>query len=147
MTFRPANIMFIEDNDDHALLTIDCLRNEKIVNRIDRFSNGESALGCLFDERGRTEDGAMPFPDLILCDIQLPGISGLEVLKRIKSNSKTKRIPVIILTTSKREEEISLGYEWGANSYIVKPINFDEFRKKLTNLKMYWVLTSEFSTA
>ena len=143
----PVLIMLIEDNDDHAELITDSLNNTIVANRVLRFVNAESAVEYLHGEKALQTPDEYPMPGVILLDIKLPGMDGFEMLKKIRNNEKTRRLPVIILTTSKREEEIARGYELGANSYIVKPVKFEEFRAKIIDLKMYWILTSELPNA
>ena len=140
---RPALIMLVEDNEDHAELTIEVLKNYSVVNEVRWFTDGESALNYLLGNRESHDDNDSTLPDVILLDVKLPGISGFEVLDKIKTTPKTKHIPTIMLTTSKRDEEIARGYDCGSNSYIVKPVSFSQFRKKIADLGIYWVLTSE----
>jgi two-component system response regulator len=137
---EPAVVMLIEDNEDHAALIMEVLKNHKIVNQVLWFSNGESALEYL--TREPRSDGYL-VPNLILLDLKLPGMTGFDVLERIKSSEETKSIPIVILTTSYREEEVARGYELGANGYIVKPVDFEDFRAKMIDLKSYLVRTSE----
>ncbi len=139
----PVLIMLVEDNDDHAELITEALNNTIVANRVLRFVNAESALEYLTGEQADRSSDDYPLPGVILLDIKLPGMDGFEMLKRVRHDPRTRRLPIIILTTSKREEEVSRGYELGANSYIVKPVKFEEFRAKIIDLKMYWVLTSE----
>jgi len=139
----PVLIMLVEDNDDHAELITEALNNTIVANRVLRFVNAESALEYLTGEQADQLPDDHPLPGVILLDIKLPGMDGFEMLKRVRRDPRTRRLPVIILTTSKREEEVARGYELGANSYIVKPVKFEEFRAKIIDLKMYWVLTSE----
>lgn len=139
----PVLIMLVEDNDDHAELITEALNNTIVANRVLRFVNAESALEYLSGEQVEKSPGDYPLPGVILLDLKLPGMDGFEMLKRVRRDPRTRRLPVVILTTSKRDEEIARGYELGANSYIVKPVKFEEFRAKIIDLKMYWVLTSE----
>ncbi|UCE23446.1 MAG: response regulator [Candidatus Zixiibacteriota bacterium] len=139
----PVLIMLVEDNDDHAELITDALNNTIVANRVLRFVNAESALEYLMGEKAHAAPEEYPLPGVILLDVKLPGMDGLRMLRKIRKNKRTRRVPVVILTTSKREDEIARGYELGANSYIVKPVKFEEFRAKIIDLKMYWVLTSE----
>jgi len=139
----PVVIMLVEDNDDHAELITEALNNTIVANRVLRFVNAESALEYLTGSQTEQSPDDYPLPGVILLDIKLPGMDGFEMLKRVRRDPRTRRLPVVILTTSKREEEIARGYELGANSYIVKPVKFEEFRAKIIDLKMYWVLTSE----
>ena len=139
----PVLIMLVEDNDDHAELITDALNNTIVANRVLRFVNAESALEYLMGEKAQASPEEYPLPGVILLDVKLPGMDGLRMLQKIRKDKRTRRVPVVILTTSKREDEIARGYELGANSYIVKPVKFEEFRAKIIDLKMYWVLTSE----
>ena len=143
MLVKPALIMLVEDNEDHAELTMEVLKKNCIINEVIQFLDAESAYDYLFGENKSRNRGEYPFPDIILLDVKLPGMNGFELLRIIKGRPETKRIPVIILTTSKHDEEIAKGYDYGANSYIVKPINFGEFKAKMGDLQLYWFLTSE----
>ena len=135
--------MLVEDNDDHAELITEALNNTVIANRVIRFADAESALQYLKETQNADNAAQNPLPEVVLLDLKLPGMNGLEMLKQLRQSTKTRKIPVIILTTSKRDEEIARGYEYGANSYIVKPVKYEEFRAKIIDLKMYWILTSE----
>ncbi len=139
----PVLIMLVEDNDDHAELITDALNNTIVANRVLRFVNAESALEYLLGQDAVATPEEHPLPGVILLDLKLPGMDGFQMLRTIRREDRTRRLPVVILTTSKREDEIARGYELGANSYIVKPVKFEEFRAKIIDLKMYWVLTSE----
>jgi two-component system response regulator len=143
MLVRPALIMLVEDNEDHAELTMEVLKKNCIFNKVIQFLDAESAYDYLFGENKSRNRREYPFPDIILLDVKLPGMNGFELLQIIKNRPETKRIPVIILTTSKRDEEVAKGYDYGANSYIVKPINFSEFKAKIGDLQLYWFITSE----
>lgn len=136
-------IMLVEDNDDHAELITDALNNTIVSNRVIRFVDAESALEYLLGEKSLASPETHPLPGVILLDVKLPGMDGFQMLKRVRREKRTRRLPVVMLTTSKRDDEIARGYELGANSYIVKPVKFEEFRAKIIDLKMYWVLTSE----
>jgi two-component system response regulator len=139
----PVLIMLVEDNDDHAELITDALNNTIVANRVLRFVNAESALEYLQGEKAQQSPQEHPLPGVILLDVKLPGMDGLQMLRKVRQDPRIRRIPIVILTTSKREDEIARGYELGANSYIVKPVKYEEFRAKIIDLKMYWVLTSE----
>jgi len=141
---QPVVIMLVEDNDDHAELISDALNNTIVANRVIRFVNAESALEFLHGGKGAESTSTdIPLPGMIILDVKLPGMNGFEMLKQVRNDERTRRIPVVMLTTSRREDEIAKGYEYGANSYIVKPVKFEEFRAKIIDLKMYWILTSE----
>jgi DNA-binding response OmpR family regulator len=140
---QPVVIMLVEDNDDHAELISDALNNTIVANSVIRFVNAESALEFLHGDKAQTEDAEVPLPGMIILDVKLPGMDGFEMLRKVRGSARTRRIPVVMLTTSRRDDEIAKGYEYGANSYIVKPVKFEEFRAKIIDLKMYWILTSE----
>lgn len=140
MDYHPLNILLVEDEEAHAQLTKRAIRKAGNANRIDIVSDGEKALDYL-NNRGEFSDKAQyPIPGLILLDIKLPGMDGIEVLKAIKANPDFKRIPVIMLTTSEREEDISESYNYYANSYLTKPVGYKEFEEKVKQIDFYWML-------
>jgi len=142
MKGNPVNILLVEDNEDHAELTLRALRSNNLINEVYVVKDGEEALDFVY-HRGKYADvKEFPLPGLILLDISLPKVSGLEVLETLKGDPQLKVIPVIMLTTSEREEEIARSYAGGANSYVTKPVNFEEFVKKITEIKLYWIITS-----
>jgi len=139
---KPVNILLVEDNEDHAELTLRALRSNNLINEVYVVKDGEEALDFVY-HRGKYADvKEFPLPGLILLDISLPKVSGLEVLETLKGDPQLKVIPVIMLTTSEREEEIARSYAGGANSYVTKPVNFEEFVKKITEIKLYWTITN-----
>jgi two-component system response regulator len=143
MEFHPTSILLVEDEEAHAQLTKRAIRKAGNANRVDAVPDGEQALDYLFN-RGKFSDHAKyPRPGLILLDIKLPGIDGIEVLKQIKEDPVLRRIPVIMLTTSEREEDIAESYGHYANSYLTKPVGFKEFEDKVRQLDAYWLLVNE----
>jgi len=139
---KPVNILLVEDNEDHAELTLRALRSNNLINEVYVVKDGEEALDFVY-HRGKYADvKEFPLPGLILLDISLPKVSGLEVLETLKGDPQLKVIPVIMLTTSEREEEIARSYAGGANSYVTKPVDFEEFVKKITEIKLYWTITN-----
>jgi len=139
---KPVNILLVEDNEDHAELTLRALRSNNLINEVYVVKDGEEALDFVY-HRGKYADvKEFPLPGLILLDISLPKVSGLEVLETLKGDPQLKVIPVIMLTTSEREEEIARSYAGGANSYVTKPVNFEEFVKKIREMKLYWIITN-----
>ncbi len=139
---RGVNILLIEDNQDHAHLTHRALKEGNLLNEIFWVKDGQEALDFLF-RRGRyTDPAAAPRPGLILLDIKLPKINGFEVLRRIKTDESLHSIPVVMLTTSDRDEEVKASYQAGANSYVCKPVKFAEFVQQVKSVKLYWVLTN-----
>ena len=143
MGHKALNILLVEDEEAHAELTKRSIRKAGNANRIDIVFDGEEALNYLYNHGEYADKTKYPRPGLILLDIKLPGIDGIEVLKTIKDNSNLKRIPVIMLTTSKREEDIAQSYNYYANSYLTKPVGFKEFEEKIRQLDFYWLLINE----
>lgn len=135
MKEAPLHILLIEDNPDHAQLIIRNLRHFKIPNVVDHIDDGEAAIKYL---QGIDEGGAFK-PSLILLDLRLPRIDGIEILKFIKSKASIKQIPVIILTTSEAERDIVDAYGYNANSYLAKPVDFEKFAELLETLGYYWL--------
>ncbi|MDX9786561.1 MAG: response regulator [Desulfobacterales bacterium] len=140
MKYEPASILLVEDEPAHAELTQRAIRKAGNANRIDVVSHGEEALDFLLNRNKYSDKGAYPLPGLILLDIKLPGIDGIEVLKRIKSDANLKRIPVIMLTTSEREADVARSYDHYANSYLTKPVGFVEFEEKIRKIDFYWMI-------
>lgn len=132
-------ILLVEDNPDHAELTRRALENGNVVNKVTWVKDGQEALDYLFQKGAYAE---APRPGLILLDINLPKVSGVEVLKKIKVDEALRVIPVIMLTTSDRDEEAHKCYSFGANSFITKPVKFNEFTEKVRSLKLYWLLVN-----
>ena len=133
------DILLVEDNPDHAMLTKKVLEDNKVVNKIFLVEDGEEALDFIY-HRGKYNNGNAPRPGLILLDVKLPKIDGFTVLKQLKNDLEYKNIPIVMLTTSSRDEEIAKGYADGANSYVTKPIRFDEFTEKIKCIGIYWGL-------
>ena len=140
---RGIDILLVEDNPDHVELILKALQNNNILNEVRVVTNGQEALGFLY-QRGEYAD-ALP-PGLILLDIKLPRVDGIEVLRRIKADPKLKSIPVVMLTTSTNEEEIVESYNCGANSFIVKPVDFEQFARVIKELKLYWLIINSLPT-
>ena len=134
-----VNILLVEDNDDHIELTKRALQDSGMDNEIYVVKDGIDALNFLYNRDRFSDKAKAPRPGLILLDIKLPKMDGFEVLKRVKSDPNLKSIPIIMLTTSSREEEILRGYSEGANSYVTKPVDFNEFVAKIRSLQTYWV--------
>jgi len=143
MTARAVRILLVEDDPSHRLLIRKSLENHGVANDVSEVVDGQEALDYIYGVGIYADRKKYPMPDLVLLDIKMPRVDGFGVLERLKSDPKTKRIPVIMLTTSSRDEEIAKGYEYGANAYVIKPLNFEDFAKKLHDLKMFWVLTAE----
>ena len=141
MDHNSIEVLFAEDNSDYAELTIRELKKNNLTNNIFHVWDGAEALDFIF-ARGNFETtrNINHTPKLIMLDIQMPKISGIEVLKQIKANDITRTTPVIMLTSSKEDPDIHKCYSLGANSYIIKPINFEIFATAIKNLGFYWLL-------
>jgi two-component system response regulator len=141
---RPEEIeiLLVEDNRADAELTQHAFRKNALVNRIHVVRDGEEALNFLFCTDGYEERSDLPFPQLILLDLKLPKIDGLSVLRALKGDRRTRWIPVIVLTSSKEEKDVMASYELGVNSYIQKPMDFDQFRETARALALYWLLVN-----
>jgi two-component system response regulator len=137
MTAR--SILLVEDNPDDEMLTLRALKKNHILNQVAVARDGAEALELIFAEAGQ----GGPLPGLVLLDLKLPKIEGLEVLRRIRADERTRLIPVVILTGSKLEEDILAGYRGGANAYVRKPVNFAEFAEAVKSLGLFWLLLSE----
>ena len=134
-------ILLVEDNPHDAILTVRALEKSQVVNEIVVASDGVEALACLFGT-GLSEGRALT-PVIVLLDLKLPKVDGLEVLKKIRSDERTKYLPVVILTSSKEERDIVEGYSLGANSYVCKPVDFNEFMEAASQLGLYWLLLNQ----
>jgi CheY-like chemotaxis protein len=140
---KSKNILLVEDNPDDVKLTIHAFEKNNITNEIMVVNDGVKALDYLFKRGLYSGYDPNDLPTVILLDIKLPKIDGHEVLKQIRDNERTKLIPVIILTSSKEEEDLIKCYKNGCNSYVQKPVDFAEFVKAVQNLGMYWLLLNE----
>jgi two-component system, response regulator len=136
-------VLLVEDNQDDVDLTLHCFKNNNISNKIVVVRDGAQALDYLFGKTAGTDRETHDLPMLILLDLKLPKVGGLEVLQRIRSDPRTKRLPVVILTSSKEERDRANGYDWGANSYICKPVDLDQFNEGIRQLGFYWLLLNE----
>lgn len=138
MMEKPINILLVEDNPLDVEVIQEVFKLIESKNRLFLTKDGEEALDFIY-HRGKYQDTSLaPVPDLILLDIRMPKIDGLEVLKIIKSDENLKKIPVLILTVSDRDADVRRAYEYGANSYIVKPIEFSGFANIFTKIEEYW---------
>src|SRR6476646_8539122 len=137
MNSTGLEIILIEDNMDDAALVMRALKKNNLANKMVHLKDGAEALSFLFGPSSAKE---VQSTRVILLDLKMPKINGMEVLKKVKEDHDTKAIPVVILTSSAEDPDIKLCYELGANSYIVKPVEFDNFSKTVSDLGMYWLL-------
>jgi CheY-like chemotaxis protein len=135
-----VEILLVEDNPADAELTLHALQKSNLANRIQLVRDGEEALDFLFCRGTFTGRQFQQAPHLILLDLKLPKVDGLQVLEEVKRDLRTRAIPVIVLTTSKEERDMVTSYRFGVNSYIQKPVNFSEFQEVVRQLGMYWLL-------
>jgi CheY-like chemotaxis protein len=135
---NPAQILLVEDNQMDVVLTLDAFREAKLKNTIQVARNGREALDYLFGLGKYTDRTLFPMPNLILLDLKMPGIDGFEVLRQVKNAEMLKRIPVVILTSSKEEGDRALSYDIGANSYLLKPVSFEGFTDVVKKIDDYW---------
>ena len=138
-----VDILLVEDNPQDAELTIRALKKHNLANRLITVEDGAQALDFIFC-RGKyaTRDSGHP-PKVILLDLKLPKVSGLEVLRALKEDEKTRAIPVVVVTSSREDPDIKTAYALGANSYVVKPVDFDAFAEAVSSLGLYWLLVNQ----
>ena len=136
---KPASILLVEDNAMDVELILDAFREVRLNNKIQVARNGREALHYLFGEGDFADRKKYPLPDIVLLDLNMPGVDGHEVLRRIKTTKNLKRLPVIILTSSKDEGDRAMSYDNGANSYLVKPVSFDRFLEVVKKIYEYWL--------
>lgn len=143
MTDLQVEILLVEDNEEDVELTLHALRKENLANRIQVARDGEEALDFLFCNGTFSARAGHPPLKLVLLDLKLPKVDGIEVLRKMKQDPRTKSIPVVILTSSKEERDLVNGYQLGANSYIQKPVDFDQFRNTVKSVGLYWLLINQ----
>ncbi len=140
---QPICILLVEDNPTDAELTIRALRRSKIGNHIQLVEDGAEALDFIFCRGDYYSRSMASPPKLVLLDLKLPKVSGLEVLRQIKSDPRTQIIPVVVLTSSAEEKDVIESYQFGVNSYIVKPVDFEQFNHAVQQLGFYWFLFNQ----
>jgi CheY-like chemotaxis protein len=143
MSSESLDILLVEDNQDDLDLALHALRRENLANKIQIVRDGEEALDFLFCRgkfAGRSIDRP---PKLVLLDLKLPKVDGMEVLKQVKADSRLKSIPVVIMTSSKEERDLVASYNLGANSYIQKPVDFEKFRSTVKTIGLYWLVINQ----
>jgi len=141
-TVDEVEILLVEDNENDVELTLRALKKGNLTNRIQVARDGAEALDFLFG-RGSHASRSLTHPKVVLLDLKMPRVGGLEVLKQIKQDARTRMIPVVVLTSSKEEPDIERSYSLGANSYIVKPVGFEAFIQAVSTAGLYWLLINQ----
>ncbi|MFW6126250.1 MAG: response regulator [Chloroflexota bacterium] len=136
-------ILLVEDNEDDVLLTLRALEENHVGNQVDVVRDGVEALDFLFGRGTYADRHGADLPAVVLLDLKLPKVDGLEVLRQIRADNRTRCLPVVILTSSSEERDLVNGYELGANSYVRKPVNFTDFTGAVRQLGLYWLLLNE----
>jgi len=144
LTGRPINILLVEDDPAHAEIVKRNLQDFRIANRLKHLPDGQAALDYLQQVAGSGKHQENEQPDLVLLDLRLPKVDGVQVLSRMKADADLRRIPVVILTTSSAEQDMVAAYTNGAGSYLVKPVDFDKFRALLEAFGFYWLAWNQF---
>ena len=137
-----VEILLVEDNAADAEMTIRALKQAHLANQLVHLKDGAEALDFLFGQGGFSGRNTAQYPKVILLDIKMPRVDGIEVLRQIRANEKTRLIPVVIMTSSSEENDVLTSYSLGANSFVVKPVAFDGFAKAVGELGLYWLLTN-----
>ncbi|XPF93179.1 response regulator [Colwellia sp. RE-S-Sl-9] len=140
---KPISALMVEDNVDHAQLMMDAFHEFNIKNSIEHVMDGEQAISYLRNTPPYEDTKKYPRPDIVFLDIRMPRQGGIETLKIIKNDEKLRDIPVVMISTSTITPDIQECYRFGASGYVIKPLQFEEFSKKMKELNYYWVLTSE----
>lgn len=138
-----GTILLVEDNPDDVELTVRAFKKNNIANEMVVVRDGSEALDYLFGKGSYSDHNPEDTPRIVLLDLKLPKIDGLQVLERLRANEYTRLVPVIILTSSKEDQDLISGYESGANSYVRKPVDFNEFVEAVRNIGLYWLLINE----
>jgi two-component system response regulator len=138
-----VEILLVEDNMSDAEMTIRALTKNHLMNKLVHLKDGAEAIDFIFGQGNYSERNIENSPKVILLDLKMPKVNGLEVLEKIKSDERTKKIPVVVLTSSNEDPDIQECYRLGANSYVVKPVQFDKFIKAVSELGLYWIILNQ----
>jgi CheY-like chemotaxis protein len=139
MNGRTLNILLVEDNPDHAELVRRSLDNFQVASSLHHVEDGEAALDYIFGRHPFSDRAQFPTPDLVLLDLRLPRVDGLEVLRHVKSHPTLRSTPVVVLTTSDAERDVAAAYEYHANSFVTKPVDFERLSQLIRDLGFYWL--------
>ena len=140
---QEVEILLVEDNASDAEMTIRAFKKNNLANKLLHLKDGAEALDFLFAQGDYSDRKMDIVPKLVLLDLKMPKINGIEVLRKIKTDERTKNIPVVVLTSSKEDPDIQTTYAMGVNSYVVKPVEFDLFQKVIANLGFYWLIVNQ----
>jgi two-component system response regulator len=140
---QEVEILLVEDNASDAEMTIGALKKNNLANHLLHLKDGAAALDFLFAEGEYADRQITDKPRVILLDLKMPKVNGIEVLQRIRADERTKAIPVVVLTSSKEDPDIKKCYALGVNSYVVKPVEFDEFQKAISDIGLYWMIVNQ----
>jgi len=143
MEIKKVDIILVEDDPNDADLTIRALRKSGYANSLIHLQDGEEALDFIFCKGVYSGKPVVEMPKLILLDLKMPKVDGIEVVRQLKSDARTKEIPVVLLTSSNQDQDIAKGYEFGVNSYVVKPVDFESLQKAVAGIGMYWLLLNQ----
>jgi two-component system, response regulator len=143
MDINEVEILLVEDNPNDAELTMRALKKNNLANRVLHAKDGEQALEFIFGNGAYSGRNVEHTPKVIMLDLKLPKVNGIEVLERIKADDRTKNIPVVVLTSSREDSDLNKCYELGVNSYIVKPVEFENFVRAVTEMGFYWLLLNQ----
>ena len=137
-----AEILLVEDNPTDAEMTLRALRRNNLANKVHWVKDGEQALEFMFRTGAYTGRDPASVPKLVMLDIKMPKVDGIEVLRRIKANEETRTVPVVVMTSSNEERDVVESYRLGVNSYIVKPVQFESFHETVAKIGLYWLITN-----
>lgn len=140
---RSRTILLVEDNDSDVELTLRAFKKSKILNEVVVVRDGQEALDYLFGTGAQAGRDAKSAPEVVLLDLKLPKVDGLEVLRRIRADERTRRLPVVVLTSSSEDKDVITSYELGANSFVRKPVDFTQFTEAAHQLGLYWLVLNE----
>ena len=140
---QAVDILLVEDNPDDVELTLRALKKARVANPVEVIEDGATALDYLFGTGAHAGRDANHIPKVILLDLKLPKLSGLEVLARVRADERTRKVPVVVLTSSREDADVAAAYRLGANSYIVKPVEFEAFMSAVGEVGLYWLLLNE----
>lgn len=138
-----VEILLVEDSQSDAELAIRALKKKNLANKLIHLKNGAEALDFIFGPATEGEENRLRIPKVVLLDLKMPKVNGLEVLQKIRADERTRTIPVVVLTSSKEDPDVEACYRMGVNSYIVKPVDFENFMKAVSELGLYWLLLNQ----